>query len=103
MSSAISSDRNLVSFVLFCLKRNPIRCVAIDFCSGQAQVAARLHIRVIRVIRGEILLRLFLAKFLEARVAAERVEHGIEPKQRRSERWHGFSKRAFIRYRQNLS
>ena len=52
MSSAISLDRNLVSFVLFCPKRNPIRCVAIDCCSGQAQVAARLHIRVIRAIRG---------------------------------------------------
>ena len=27
--------------VLLCPKRNPIRCVAIDFCSGQAQVAVR--------------------------------------------------------------
>ena len=49
------------------------------------------------------LLRLFLAKFLESRIAAERVEHGIESKQRRSERWHGFSEGAFIRYRQKFS
>ena len=52
MSSAIGSNWNLVSFVLCCPKRNPIRCVAIDFCSRQPQVAARLHIRVIRAIRG---------------------------------------------------
>jgi len=49
------------------------------------------------------LLRLFLAKFLKSRIAAELIEHGIEPKQRRSERWHGFSEGAFIRYRQKFS
>jgi hypothetical protein len=31
-------------------------------------------------------LLLFLAQFLEARIIAQRVEHGIEPEQRRSER-----------------
>ena len=43
-------------------------------------------IRVIRAIRGEFLLLLFLAEFLETRIAAERIEHRIEPEQPGSKR-----------------
>ena len=45
---------------------------------------------------------LFLAELLEARIASKRIEHGIEPKQRRSEGRYAFSERAFIRYRQKF-
>src|SRR6266550_567012 len=39
------------------------------------------------------------AEFLEARIVAERIEHGIEPEQRGSER-HVFSKRTLARNRE---
>jgi hypothetical protein len=48
--------------------------------------------------KGAYSVLLFLAEFLEARIFPERIEHGIEPEQRGSER-HTFSQRASIRYR----
>jgi hypothetical protein len=42
-----------------------------------------------------------MRKLLKARVAAQRIEHRIEPEQRRSER-HGFSQRAIARYREQF-
>ena len=69
--------------------------------TAQSRREARvLPIRVIRVIRGELFL-LFLAEFLEARVTAKRVEHGIETEQRSSEGG-AFKEGAFVRYRQKF-
>src|SRR5262249_16529847 len=42
---------------------------------------------------------LFRAEFLETRIASERIEHRIEPEQRRSE-WHSPSQRTSVRYRE---
>jgi hypothetical protein len=44
----------------------------------------------IAVVRIALFVRRFRcsrSEFLEARIIPERIEHGIEPKQRRSERW----------------
>ena len=61
-------------------RRVPQRPDALPFC-----------IRVIRAIRGEFYFGddsrlLFLAEFLKTRIISERIEHWIEPEQRRSER-----------------
>ena len=46
-------------------------------------------------------LRFFFAEFLEARIIPERIEHRIEPEQRRSKR-HAFSQRAEARQREQF-
>jgi hypothetical protein len=68
------------NWMLDSTRRVPQRPNALPFC-----------IRVIRAIRGEFYFGagsrlLFLAEFLEARIVPQRIEHWIEPEQRRSER-----------------
>jgi hypothetical protein len=68
------------NWVLDSRRRVPQRPDALPFC-----------ICVIRAIRGESYFGtgsrlLFLTEFLEARIIPERIEHGIEPEQRGSER-----------------
>jgi hypothetical protein len=49
--------------------------------------SGRIQPSVLSVRSVVKLFLLFLAEFLETRIGAKRVEHGIEPEQRRSE-WH---------------
>jgi hypothetical protein len=69
----------------------------------QGYGAATLWVRLQRFALGEenyASSRLFIfAKFLEAGIASERIEHRIESEQRRSER-HVFPQGALARYRE---
>jgi hypothetical protein len=58
-----------------------------DYCRDRVALFIR------RVRRGR------LGEFLEARIIPKRIEHGIEPEQRRSERHH-LGQQAVIRYRE---
>ena len=85
----------LWDFELFRVIRGQIK-----FSAARPAVAPYLSVLFMRSVVK--LFRLCLAKFLKSRIVPQRVKHGIEPKQRRGEGWHGFSEGAFIRYRQKF-
>ena len=75
-----SASINAISFSSVCtMKRLPL-----SRCASTIQIVRPLKSIANRNRAGSRLL--FLAEFLEARIIPERIEHRIEPEQRRSER-----------------
>src|SRR5438094_3287123 len=84
------------------VKKDPCGSSPFDFAQGR--LGRALPIRVICAIPSEPYFGagsrlLFLAELLETRIGAQRIEHWIEPEQRRSKR-PGRSQCARVRYRE---
>src|SRR5438874_6815750 len=107
----VSASPPKQSFLLFCwLAREigalPPPCrLALRVTAKQLLAAPILALRditrflVSRIPGGSV--RFFLAEFLEARIVPERIEHGIEPEQRRSGR-RAHTQCTNVRYREEL-
>src|SRR5215471_5167815 len=64
-------------------------------------VAVFLNTGSVRKVFALLFRRFRAREFLEARIIPQRIEHWIEPKERRSEA-HGCAKCAFVRHRQHF-